>query len=60
MRAISMTKKKDNYFSQYVKEDDKKSNRLSFDFNTIHGIVFWDFIVLSAGVSIDYNIKETF
>ncbi|MFB0910337.1 MAG: hypothetical protein QMA99_05220 [Flavobacterium sp.] len=55
-----MTKKKDNYFSQYVKEDDKKSNRLSFDFNTIHGIVFWDFIVLSAGVSIDYNIKETF
>lgn len=60
MTSLSITKNTESYFSKYIKGDEKQSDGSSFDLNTIHGLVFWDFIALSTGVSIDYNIKETF
>jgi hypothetical protein len=60
MTSLSITKNTESYFSNYMNNDEKKSNGSSFDLNTIHGLVFWDLIALSTGVSIDYNIKETF
>ena len=60
MTSLSITKNTESYFSKFGKDDEKKSDGSSFDLNTIHGLVFWDFIALSTGISIDYNIKETF
>lgn len=60
MSSISLTKNTESYFKKFSKEEDRSSQGSSIDINTIHGAVFWDFIALSTGISLDYNIDETF
>lgn len=60
MNSISITKNTESYFKKYSKEENRSSQGSSIDINTIHGLVFWDLIALSTGISLDYNIDETF
>jgi hypothetical protein len=58
MSSLSINNNYENYYS---KTDTKRENGASvgFDINTIHGIKFFEFVSISAGISLDWNINET-
>lgn len=59
MSSLSIYNNEENYYS---KTDAKRENGASvgFDFNTIHGIKFFERISISTGISLDWNSNKTF
>jgi len=60
MSSFSLTKNTESYFNSYTENNQKETNGASFEINTIHGIKLFEFIALSGGISIDWNINKTF
>lgn len=61
MSSLSITNNLENYFSDYkINEERKNGTSFTLDINTIHGVKFFDFVSLSGGMSIDWNINKTF
>ena len=60
MTSLSMIKNTESYFTRYSAEETRSNKGFSFDLNTIQGIRFFDHIAISGGMSLDWNIDETF
>ncbi|TRX42233.1 hypothetical protein [Flavobacterium restrictum] len=57
---MSITKNTESYFTGFSKTDERTSDGSSVELNTIQGVVIYNFIAISTGFSVDYNIKESF
>lgn len=60
MTSLSSVKNTESYFTRYSTDKDRSSKGFSFDFNTIYGIRFYNRVAISAGISLNYNIDQTF
>ncbi len=59
MSSLSINNNYENYYSKAYDEK-KNGTSVGFDINTIHGIKFFEFVSISAGISLDWNINKTF
>lgn len=60
MTSFSTLKNTESYFSNFSKDSIKTFDGIAFDINTIHGVKFFGFVSISAGISVDWNINKTF
>lgn len=60
MTSLSITKNTESYYSNFSKDSVKTTKGLGFDLNTIHGVRFFNYVCISVGVSVDWNINKTF
>ena len=60
MTSLSLTKNTESYFSSFSKDSIKTFNGLGIDINTIHGVKFFGYVSISAGISLELNINKTF
>jgi hypothetical protein len=60
MTSLSIIKNTESYFTRYTSNETRSDKGFCFDLNTIHGIRFFDHVAISGGMSLDWNIDETF
>lgn len=60
MTSISFTKNHESYFTDYTSDEERRTDGMGVDINTIHGANLFGYVALSAGASIDWNITRTF
>lgn len=60
MTSLSSVKNTESYFTKYSTDKDRSNKGFSFDLNTIYGIRFFNHVAISAGISLNYNIDQTF
>jgi thioredoxin-related protein len=59
MSSLSINSNYENYYSKAY-EEKRNGTSVGFDINTIHGIKFFELVSVSAGISFDWNINESF
>lgn len=60
MSSLSITKNTESYFQNYSKDSIKTFDGISFEINTIQGAKIFNYVSISTGVSVDWNINKSF